>query len=328
VLFGVGWVLAFSGLFAVQFVRSPPPRGSSGFPGGFALAALGLLVCVLGGACVVLGKKLRMVKFVIEPGDGPDPAVVYLRSFGDDKEYVPSPPGALFPRRTVEEDLTETLASIARPIVAIGRPGERLPSVGAYRCYVGDDRWQATVGQLLARTRFVVMRMGETPGLRWELSQCVRDLAPEQLVLWLPNVQFANKQMRRRRVERYEAFRAWASGILPRGLPAEIGDARFIGFDTDWVPRVVAVAGTTARDFFLSTRFSYGASNQFEPMCRELSEALRLTAERPTFRTFALRAPLVIVCAMVLTPVVLMVALGVFFVLVFGLRHLFGLDPL
>lgn len=105
------------------------------------------------------------------------PPVLYLRSFDDDRRAARIK-GAL----TEEEHLRSVVSQIG-PFVAIGRPGESLPSVGAMRVYVGDERWQATVEDLLRTAKLVIIRTGGTHGLGWEIERAVRVLPPERLVV-------------------------------------------------------------------------------------------------------------------------------------------------
>src|SRR4051794_1892866 len=75
------------------------------------------------------------------------PPVLLLRSFVDDVAGIP--PNALFPRlfgrpKRLEETIGEELTR-AGPFVAIGKPGERLPQMGAHRLYVADSQWQELV---------------------------------------------------------------------------------------------------------------------------------------------------------------------------------------
>jgi hypothetical protein len=46
------------------------------------------------------------------------------------------------------------------PFVAIGRPGERLPQLGAIRLYVADPEWQEMVTRLMSEAALVVLRAG------------------------------------------------------------------------------------------------------------------------------------------------------------------------
>jgi hypothetical protein len=75
-----------------------------------------------------------------------DPHVLYLRAFRSDtsiKGYLfLVDPGAGVSGMTTQE---EQLAEVLRPfgdLVAIGRPGEQLPTPGAARIYASDAEWK------------------------------------------------------------------------------------------------------------------------------------------------------------------------------------------
>ncbi|HEX8866185.1 MAG TPA: hypothetical protein VF821_11065, partial [Lentzea sp.] len=84
--------------------------------------------------------------------------------------------------RTEEEQIALALRPAGR-LVAVGRPGEPLPEVGALRLYLRDDEWQAAVLDLMGRARLVVLAVGRGDGLLWELSRAVEVVAPHRLVL-------------------------------------------------------------------------------------------------------------------------------------------------
>ncbi len=120
--------------------------------------------------------------------------VLYLRSFVDDDD--PSGERSLAVRAwrnvrwhthvfTIEQELTRVLSRVG-PVVAIGRPGESLPELGAARLYARDDEWRATVSELMPRARLVVIRAGPTPGLQWEIEEAYRLLPSERVVLVAP----------------------------------------------------------------------------------------------------------------------------------------------
>ena len=128
---------------------------------------------------------------------------------------------------TVEDRLARIMHRFG-PFVAIGKPGEELPEMGAARMYVGDDDWQAVVSHLLNRPdTLAVLQAGETQGLRWELSRIGCDLKPDQVLLFLPFGLWSN---RRRREKQYDAFRAWAEECLPVALPDRLDGSCFIYF--------------------------------------------------------------------------------------------------
>jgi hypothetical protein len=90
-----------------------------------------------------------------------NPDVLYLRSFRSDPStarYVFS--AALTSRFETEQ---EQLRDVLRPIgdlVAIGKPGEDLPTPGAARIYVSDEEWKEEVKRRMRAARLVVIRAG------------------------------------------------------------------------------------------------------------------------------------------------------------------------
>jgi hypothetical protein len=103
--------------------------------------------------------------------------VLYLRSFDDDRTAA-----RLRGQQTEEESLASVLGQIG-PFIAVGRPGEPLPEVGATRMYLADAEWQGKVESLLQTARLVVIRTGRTASLGWEVSRAARLLTPERLLL-------------------------------------------------------------------------------------------------------------------------------------------------
>ncbi|WP_053707047.1 hypothetical protein [Streptomyces sp. NRRL B-3648] len=157
---------------------------------------------------------------------------LYLRSFEDDlprttleqTEHRAPGPGAVLPDfhlsgLTEEEQLAEALKPVA-PMVAVGRPGERLPLVGARRLYLPIDDWQDTVRDLMLRARLVVIAVGPGAGLQWEFSEAVRLLPARRLLLLVPGR------------ETYEQFRAAAGTALSEPVGSLAGD----GVRAPWPP--------------------------------------------------------------------------------------------
>ena len=124
--------------------------------------------------------------------DDPRPPVLYLRSFQDDGRMLVNDFGlpwlqrvaVAFKPTSAEEELAATLERIG-PVVAIGKPGEPLPELGAARLYVGHDVWQAEVSALMRRAALVVVRIGASPGVLWEIGQALECLPRQRLVLVL-----------------------------------------------------------------------------------------------------------------------------------------------
>ncbi len=118
------------------------------------------------------------------------PPVLYLRSFRDDGVALAAQEGSALRRRllralslpTPEEHLARILAHVG-PLIAIGKPGEPLPELGAARLYVSHDQWQQQVRALMQRAALVVVRVGASPGVLWEIDQALMHLPRQRLVL-------------------------------------------------------------------------------------------------------------------------------------------------
>ena len=162
--------------------------------------------------------------------------VLYLRSFGDDARA-----GRRYGTLTEEEHLAKALAWLG-PLVAVGRPGDHLPDVGAQRIYLTDDEWQMRVTELMISARVVVIRTGLSSGLDWELERAVSLLQPAQLLVVADDS--AELQHSLDTIARHVG-RAVESVRL-RGRP--IGSVRgLVVFDTNWRPRLLRLRRATLR---------------------------------------------------------------------------------
>ncbi len=121
----------------------------------------------------------------------PRPPVLYLRSFADDgaalmgdMSWWMRQGASVTALVTPEQEMADILDAVG-PVVAIGKPGEPLPELGAARLYVSDDQWQAKVKELMRLASLVVVRLGSSPGLLWEIEQALVHLPRQRLVLAL-----------------------------------------------------------------------------------------------------------------------------------------------
>lgn len=132
------------------------------------------------------------------------------------------------------------------PVVAIGKPGERLQTAGAARLYVGDSDWQEVIRKLMRQSQVVVVQVGPTEGTWWEVNNAYRHVNPKCL-LWLLTDAAQSRQC-------YDEFRAKVEENLPIRLPKEIGvsHSKFLYFDESWTahPLDVKYRAFVARFFF------------------------------------------------------------------------------
>jgi len=174
------------------------------------------------------------------------PPVVYLRAFKDDAVGASVPNAPLSTTfalvATEEQQIAEVFGELG-PFVAIGRPDEWLPELGAARIYVSDKEWQQKVSDLMTNARLVVFRASDTPGLTWEVGRGGELLPPEKLVFLIP----ADTN--------YAKFRQITEALLPGRLPemprSKLRCGSLVGlvyFDSAWRSYFVAPRHTWFRN--------------------------------------------------------------------------------
>jgi hypothetical protein len=164
---------------------------------------------------------------------------LYLRSFHADTPWLSDEVGLLGTTygllsgkrfESYEHRLVLAVSDIG-PLVAIGKPGEKLPPLGAARIYIRDDAdWKRVVIELIAASRAVFLRVGRGEGFWWELKHVVANCDPCKVIICLPQ---------RNRARTYAYLRAHSEDIFPRPLPEKAGEAMFLAFDSDWEPHLL-----------------------------------------------------------------------------------------
>ena len=182
----------------------------------------------IGVACFYTARRMTAISIQEILAKNPSPPILYLRSFGDDTDMDKMRLYGIV-NTTYERMITDAFDGYG-PMVAIGRPGEELASLGAARMYVQDEYWKTIVSDLMSRARAVILRVGETPGLQWELKEAANRLSPQQLILFMP----FKINWSRSRQEQYEEFRQWAQQSLPNPLPESMTESCLIYFKDNW----------------------------------------------------------------------------------------------
>ena len=268
-----GWLMSAAGYGALSFCIGVFVFGFAtssnrwGVPAGVGVFVLGvlLLAALMPSLVGLVDRGRRMRAF---PADellrGASAPVLLLRSFNDDDlvDLTFTATYRIVPGR-YEASLLKTLAALG-PAVALGRPGERDPEMGALRLYVKDEHWRRAIAHLVARAAAVVAVVGGTPGLWWEIEFAIRNAPLERLLFFFPYPAPPNMRrsywrsaflqhflwgqyLRRKlfpaieaeRRARYAAFRERINASLPYPLPESLGDARFIAFSPTGHPRLI-----------------------------------------------------------------------------------------
>jgi hypothetical protein len=153
-------------------------------------------------------------------------------------------------------------------LVTIGDPTERLPQLGAKRVYIessgstgrkAEDAWKTEVAEQIARAKLILLHVGFSEAIRWEIKTVIEVADPLRIVLCVyppgkRKLGFRNLDSARRAEVNilWTEFRETCGAIFPRGLPEAIGDARFVKFDASWTAQ--PVQATTRIAWFLPAR--------------------------------------------------------------------------
>jgi len=151
--------------------------------------------------CYRSAGQLRALSIEEAAGRDQRAPILFLRSFVDDTIRVRSTPIVLprhLPGETpaldagfwgrlvrFEEVLARALWQIG-PVVAIGAPGEELPSPGAIRSYYDDAAWQSEVIALMQRARLVFIVPSRHKWLQWEIETLRRLGLADKGIFMLP----------------------------------------------------------------------------------------------------------------------------------------------
>lgn len=205
------------------------------------------------------------------------PPVLYLRSFETDKQSESIRHLMLGSTQlTPEEQLVSVLNEIG-PCIAVGRPGEKSPVLGASRVYVEDENWRDFVLQKMTEASLVVILAGRGPNLAWEVAEVLARVEPEKIVFLvrggLRNYDAFIAQTQPLLAERCELPRIsglWSRFKARELLPRWVQWVLF--FSSDWSPQVELVdAGFNATDH---------SRVRQEPMEAAFRQVLRPVAER------------------------------------------------
>lgn len=143
-----------------------------------------ILLCILNYFLYI--KLIRSARRkIIQSADENAPSILYLRSFKDDKITAKQVDTLLKPGISEEETLVAALDDIA-PVLCVGRPNETYLPDGPVCIIIKDAQWHQRVADLAQNARLVVLRLGTTEGLLWELQYCLENIDPQKIVLILP----------------------------------------------------------------------------------------------------------------------------------------------
>jgi len=95
------------------------------------------------------------------------------------------------------DELLEQSLHFYGPVIALGRPKEAVPSLGAAREYVSDTDWMSLVETRLREAGVIVAMLGDTEGFVWEMSAILRLSVRHKLILVVPPMLSAHQKSER-----------------------------------------------------------------------------------------------------------------------------------
>ena len=170
-----------------------------------------IVLLVIGAGLVRLGfwlqrysRRYRMLSAEEATQQDSRRPILILRSFEDDMleverdsegviEKVRQLTGSRGP--VFEEAVAEALSAFG-PVIAIGKPGEKLPALGAAREYVSHDEWQERAVELISRSSIVTVVLGKGQWLQWEIKKLVELGGLDKALVVFPPVK-SNKLVER-----------------------------------------------------------------------------------------------------------------------------------
>jgi hypothetical protein len=156
-------------------------------PAGGLVVGLGMAVLLFVGAkSIQLGRKMMQPSAKALLAKDTRSPVLWLRAFRDDRTVLrDSEEVNELEDRSLEENCTRELWYYG-PVVAVGAPGDRLPPVGAVRGYFADDDWQNAVKHWMSGARFIIIVVGVTDWLRWEIETAMQGNHLSKLLFIFP----------------------------------------------------------------------------------------------------------------------------------------------
>lgn len=190
----ISWILLFVGVAEIFWAVELSDAGT-----GVVTWAIPMLsgLALLAGAGMTAGFAKRTLARGMSVRFGRDATqddTLFLRSFNDDamKFRAPNPTVgklSVFSGLSVRfEELVAFLVSDEWPLLAIGKPGESLPELGAVRTYISDADWQSEVEQTARRVGSIILVAGVTDGLSWELAHLAKWGLAQKVTILLPPV--------------------------------------------------------------------------------------------------------------------------------------------
>ena len=177
--------------------------------------------------------------------------VLILRQFGDD--FLEAGRVSLGGTPTFEHFVAGELNRIG-PVVAIGRPGERLQPLGASRDYLADGDWQRAVTATIVDAALVVFVLGDSENVLWEFRKAIETHGKRRTLIIVPPLRDRSELARR-----WSGFVRASADLLGAGFPSQLPSRSVlaIGFAGEDAVMIVSDERPRSRALLLRSRSDY-----------------------------------------------------------------------
>lgn len=180
-----------------------------------------------------LGRRLRTLTAAALLRTDKRAPILYLRSFQsddvEDPRSIGSTIGSAWMQRTVEERDVQHLRRIG-PVLAVSRPGTRLPPIGAARIAFSDADWKTGVRDLVNDSQLIVVKVGTSANLFWELGELFRARPFRPVLVCMPPSEEDAIMNTQRQYQRFRRSLAEELPTVAGVLPQELGDTGYFLF--------------------------------------------------------------------------------------------------
>lgn len=131
-------------------------------------------------------KNLELIEYD-ELLNSSDEFFLYLRSFEDDGESRSLPTSmftlALKDFMTYEEEIAKIFKG--SNLIAVGKPNEKVPQLGAKRIYISDETWKEKVSTLADQAKIIIIKPSFSDGLDWEINLLMKKKLMSKTIFYL-----------------------------------------------------------------------------------------------------------------------------------------------
>ncbi len=209
--------------------------------------------------------------------------ILFLRSFQDDRKPGRFQLGWTFVDYSLESRLGSYFSHFG-PFIAVGSRTDPAPTLGAARAFLSDAEWQASVSGWMVSASVIVLFVGTTESVNWELRHVIDRGYLDKLILLFPQMQrrfeslvFRGRGVEQDAAERLAKLKADFRGSLWERAISELShpkDIRAISFDPDGAVTLVSCRSRNRDSYHLAAMVTHYLQLQCMAMAQDHGQRL------------------------------------------------------